>query len=103
MSPDDQRSFIERGLAQGYFGAYAVYVTANGRPEVSEIKQELDYIRRYAPHKFKALDSSIWNIMGIGDVIDITESVMVKLGIRVVLGDIPEIPDEGISLARLNT
>ena len=103
MSPDDQRSFIERGLAQGYFGAYAVYVTANGRPEVSEIKQELDYIRRYAPHKFKTLDSNIWNIMGIGDVIDITESVMVKLGLPVVLGEIPEIPDAGISLARQNT
>jgi len=100
MSPDDQRAFIERGLAGGYFGAFAVYVTANGRPDVSEIRAELDYIRRYAPHKFKALDSSIWNIMGVGDVIDITESVMVKLNIPVIPGQIPEIPDQNISIGK---
>ena len=100
MSLEEQRMFIERGLAGGYFGAFAVYVTANGRPDVTEIRAELDYIRRYAPHKFKALDSGIWNIMGIGDVIDITESVMVKLNIPVIPGQIPDIPDENISLVK---
>ncbi len=97
----EKQEFIKQGFSNGYFGAFNIYLTATGKPDTSEINTELDYIRRYAPHKFKILESNIWNVMGIGDIIDITESVLIKHGLNIKIGQIPEITDRDIEIAPL--
>lgn len=78
LTNKDKQNFIQEGLEQGYFGAFALFLSITGRPNTLEIKQELAYLRRAAPHKFKNLENKIWSKFGFGDVIDITESVLQK-------------------------
>ncbi|MGN1392433.1 MAG: PilZ domain-containing protein [Succinivibrionaceae bacterium] len=88
----DRISFIKEGIENGYFGAFAIYVSAIQKPNITEIKNSLEYIRKSATHIYKNLEQNIWNIIGIGDVVEITESVLAKYNLE----DTPktEVPDE---------
>lgn len=73
--------FIKDGQAHGYFAAFALFLSITGRPNTTEINKELAYLKRAAPHKFKALESNLWNKFGFGDIVDITQSVALKNGL----------------------
>lgn len=93
-SEEDMFSFIKSGFKNGYFGVFAIFLTGASKPDVKELTQELNYIKKCATHKFKALENNIWNVLGIADVIDITESILIKYEIPVTV--IQQIPDSNI-------
>lgn len=84
--------FIKDGQVHGYFAAFALFLSITGRPNTTEIDKELAYLKRAAPHKFKALESNLWNKFGFGDLVDITQSVALKNGLTSFIPT--SVPDE---------
>lgn len=87
-------NFMKEGFKNGYFGVFAIFITGATKPDIKELSNELNYIKKCATHKFKTLENNIWNVMGIGDIIDITESILIKYEIPI--ETIQQIPDVGI-------
>lgn len=77
-SLNDRIAFIQEGVDNQFFGAYSIFLTSTTKPDITEISKELEYIRKCATHKYKVLESNIHNVIAIGDIIDITESIFIK-------------------------
>ncbi len=71
-------SFINQGFTNGYFGAFAIRLTGSSKPDIDELRDELSYIKKCSPHKYTILENSIWSILGVGELTDITESILLK-------------------------
>ena len=63
------------------FFAIRLNIVKVGKPDPDSFSAELNYIKVYAPHKAKSLQSHVWQIMNFVDIIDITEKVKVRLGL----------------------
>ncbi|MGS0680541.1 PilZ domain-containing protein [Shewanella sp. 125m-7] len=73
-----QLSFIKRSQKLGEFLALRVYRGATGKPDLSYIRREREYIAIHAPHKGKKLEQQLWNIIGVGELLDITQEVLLR-------------------------
>ncbi|MGS0827665.1 PilZ domain-containing protein [Shewanella sp. 0m-8] len=73
-----QLSFIQRSQHLGEFLALRVYRGATGKPDLNYIRRELEYIAIHAPHKGKKLEQQLWNIIGVGELLDITQEVLLR-------------------------
>jgi len=80
LSEDMLNSFVQASCKNDVFFAFRLYLSRTGRPDMDYIARELSYIGNYAQHRAKALESKLWNITGIGDIIDISEEVMIRMG-----------------------
>ncbi len=96
----DLINFIKDGFGKGYFGAFAIRLTGANKPELKEIMDDLNYIRKCSPHKFNTLYNSIVNILGIAEISDITDSIFIKYHINV--AQKPEITDKDIEAQKSN-
>lgn len=82
LSPEMLESFVNASCKNDIFMAYRIYVSRTGRPDMDYVAKELTYIGHYAQHRAKELESRLWNIIGVGDVIDVSEEVMLRFGIE---------------------
>ena len=41
----------------------------------------MSYISTYAIHKAKVLEEELWSVVGVGDVIDISDEVLLRYGV----------------------
>jgi hypothetical protein len=73
---EKRRQFIAQALAQGQFIALKVFIARTGRPDIEKMQSELNYVGVYAVHKAKQLEEKLWNVAGVGDIIDVTDEVM---------------------------
>jgi hypothetical protein len=80
MSSDKLSSFIESAIQTDLFFAYRIFISKTGRPDMNYIAKELAYVGNYAIHRAKELEERLWSIIGVGDVIDISDEVMTRLG-----------------------
>jgi len=80
LSQDMLNSFIKASCKNDIFFAFRVFVSRTGRPDINYIARELSYIGNYAQHRAKALENKLWDIIGVGDIIDISEEVMMRTG-----------------------
>ena len=80
LSPDMLNSFVKASCKNDVFFAYRIYLSRTGRPDMDYLARELSYIGNYAQHRAKALESKLWNVIAVGDVIDISQEVMTRLG-----------------------
>ncbi|WP_018693534.1 PilZ domain-containing protein [Algicola sagamiensis] len=71
-------SFIDRSTSEGIFIAYRLYISRTGRPDMDFIAKELSYISHYAIHKARVVEEDLWSVVGIGDLIDITDKVLAE-------------------------
>jgi len=74
--------FIKQANAVGEFFALKVFVARTGRPDTDLLRLEMSYVNMYAQHKAKTLEQGLWEVMGVGDVIDITDEVLRRLGLQ---------------------
>lgn len=81
LSPDMLNSFVKASTKNDVFFAYRIYISKTGRPDMDYVSKELSYIGHYAQHRAKELEGRLWNVAGVGDIIDISEEVMMRLGI----------------------
>ncbi|WP_299787061.1 PilZ domain-containing protein [uncultured Shewanella sp.] len=70
--------FINQSNNLGRFMALRVYRGASGKPDLNYIRRELEYINAHAPHKSKKLEKLLWRIIGVGELLDITEEVQLR-------------------------
>ncbi|WP_133469091.1 PilZ domain-containing protein [Paraglaciecola marina] len=75
-STEHRREFIAQALQRGQFIAIKVFLGPTGRPDFETMQAELQYVGIYALHKAKALEDQLWNVSGIGDLVDVTDEVL---------------------------
>lgn len=68
--------FIKKASSQGNFYCLNVSFSKAGRPDMSRIGAELNYISVYALYKGKEIEDELWGIKGVADIKDITEEVI---------------------------
>ena len=73
---EKRRQFIAQALQSGQFIALKVFIAKTGRPDIEKIQAELNYVGVYALHKAKQLEEKLWSVIGVGDLIDVTDEVM---------------------------
>ncbi|WOT06026.1 PilZ domain-containing protein [Shewanella youngdeokensis] len=70
--------FIQQSQQLGDFLTLRVYRGATAKPDLSYIRRELDYIRVHTQHKAKKLEEKLWHIIGVGELLDITQEVLLR-------------------------
>ena len=73
---EQRQQFITQALEQGQFIALKVFLARTGRPDIDHLQSEINYVGVYAVHKAKQLEEKLWNVHGVGDLVDITDLVM---------------------------
>lgn len=71
-----RRQFILDALANGQFIAIKVFLARTGRPDTERLQAEINYVGSYAIHKSKLIEEQLWSIVGIGDLVDVTDEVL---------------------------
>lgn len=77
-SEEQKLNFIKSAISQDCLLVYRIYLSRTGRPDMDFIAKELNYVGHYAIHRAKELEEKLWSIIGIGEIIDITEEVLLR-------------------------
>ena len=75
----DKRQFVRQARQQGRFYSVRLHLSRTGRPDIDFIAGELDYVAKYAIHKARQLEDSLWSIIGICDMMDTTQATLFRL------------------------
>ena len=78
----ERRQFITHGLQKGAFFAIQVMLSRTGRPDMEYIEKELNYVSHYAMHRAQKLEDELWSVRGVVDLIDVSDELMYRLGLR---------------------
>ncbi|ALS97696.1 PilZ domain-containing protein [Lacimicrobium alkaliphilum] len=84
-----RRQFIRNAQHQGRFLALRLFVTRTGRPDISLLNAELNYVGTYAVHKAKMLEEQLWAIAAVADIIDVTAESIYRYGLALPSGTTP--------------
>lgn len=75
---EKRREFISKALNNGQFIAVKIFLARTGRPDFDVMQTELNYVSVYALHKAKLLEENLWNVVALGDIIDVTDEVLIR-------------------------
>ena len=78
----ERRQFVQKAQSGGSFYAIRVYLSRTGRPDVEFIANELDYIAKYAIHKARHLEETLWSVVGVCELVDTSSETCYRLGIN---------------------
>lgn len=70
---------ISKGLKSELVFIMRLYISRTGRPDTDYLANELRYVTQYALHKAKDLEEALWSIVGVGDIVDISEEALTHL------------------------
>lgn len=76
-----RQAFVQESLANELLFCFKVFLSRTGRPDTDHIAKELGYVSQYAIHKAKILEEELWSVVGVGDVIDISDEVLLRYGV----------------------
>lgn len=68
--------FVKNAMGAGQFIAVKVFLARTGRPDAERLQSEISYVGSYAIHRAKLLEEHLWSIIGVGDLLDVTDEVM---------------------------
>ncbi|PIW58956.1 PilZ domain-containing protein [Shewanella sp. CG12_big_fil_rev_8_21_14_0_65_47_15] len=71
-------AFINQSKMAGRFIALRIYRGATEKPDISYLRRELEYINVHANHRAKQLEEQLWRIIGVGELLDITQEVELR-------------------------
>ncbi len=77
---DEQKEYVNVALSSGHFYAIKIFIARTGRPDTDILRLEMGYVNMYAQHKVKSLEEGLWDIAGVGDIVDMTDETMRRLG-----------------------
>lgn len=80
-SYNEKRLFCAKALKRHSFVAIRLFLTRTGKPDIDYISNELNYISKYAMHKAKRLEDTVWSIIGVCDMVDVTEEILTSLNL----------------------
>lgn len=73
-----KKAFIDDVVATDLLFAFKIFLSRTGRPDTEHIAKELGYVSTYAIHKAKLLEEELWSVVGVGEVVDITDEVLLR-------------------------
>jgi hypothetical protein len=73
--------FVQDALANDLLFCFKIFLSRTGRPDTEHISKELGYVSVYAIHKAKVLEEELWSVVGVGDVVDISDEILYRYGI----------------------
>lgn len=73
-----QDLFIRSAKKFGEFLCFKLVLSRTGTPDMEQLSPELNYIGAYAIHRAKKLEQDFWSVVGVAQVIDITEETMFR-------------------------
>lgn len=76
-----KQAYVLKALKRGGFFSVRLFASRTGRPDIDFVAHEMDYIAKYAIHKAKQLEESLWSIIGVCDLMDTTGETLFRLGI----------------------
>lgn len=89
--PEQARSFVQAALNKSDFFALRISLSRYGDPSFTSINKELHYISDYAAHKAQKLEQELYSLIGVGELVDITDEILIRLAItQPALADLPE-------------
>jgi len=78
LTTEEQLAFIAQGQRLGRFMALRVYFGMADKPDMTYIRRELAYIQIHANHKAKQLEEQLWQVIGLGEFLDISQEVLLR-------------------------
>jgi len=76
---NEQRlTFIKEALVRGQFIAIQIMLTTTGKPDLSMLQTEINYVSVYAIHRAKELENKLWSLAACAHLIDITDEVLIR-------------------------
>jgi hypothetical protein len=72
----NQINYIKAAKKAGQFLALRVYIGAAEKADLNYIRRELEYVASQAKHKATQLESRLNDIIGVGELLDITQEVI---------------------------
>ncbi len=76
----EKKQFVQQAMKRGSFTSVRLFASRTGRPDVEFIANELDYIAKYAIHKARHLEETLWSVMAVCDLVDTTTATLYRLG-----------------------
>jgi hypothetical protein len=73
-----KKEFVDNVVSTDLLFAFKIFLSRTGRPDTEHIAKELGYVSTYAIHKAKVLEEELWSVVGVGDVVDITDEVLLR-------------------------
>ncbi|NVK25391.1 MAG: PilZ domain-containing protein [Gammaproteobacteria bacterium] len=78
-----KKTFIDSSLEKDIFCVFRIFLSRTGRPDMDYVSKELSYVGNYANHRAKELEERLWSVVGVGDIVDITEEFLTRSGYSV--------------------
>ncbi|MBU2969129.1 PilZ domain-containing protein [Pseudoalteromonas sp. C2R02] len=78
----NKKSFVTACIKRELFFGFRVYISRTGRPDTDYLSKELSYITQYALHKAKVLENELWSVVGVGEMLDISNELMQRFNIE---------------------
>ena len=78
---NEQRlTFIKEAIGRGQFIAIHVMLTTTGKPDLTMLQTEINYVSVYALHRAKELENKLWSLAACAHLIDVTDEVLIRYG-----------------------
>jgi hypothetical protein len=75
-----RKAFIREAMTRGQFIAIHLMLTTTGKPDLSMLQTEINYVTMYALHKAKELEKKMWSMAACSHLIDVTDEVLLRYG-----------------------
>ena len=79
-SNEQRLTFIKEALGRGQFIAVHVMLTTTGKPDLTMLQTEINYVSVYALHRAKELENKLWSLAACAHLIDVTDEVLIRYG-----------------------
>tara|TARA_B100000749_G_C18440530_1_gene471976 strand:- start:1261 stop:2853 length:1593 start_codon:yes stop_codon:yes gene_type:complete len=77
---EQRRAFIREAMVRGQFVAIHVMLTTTGKPDMTMLQTEINYVTMYAMHRARELEKKMWSIAACSHLIDVTDEVLIRYG-----------------------
>ena len=80
---EQRRAFIREAMVRGQFVAIHVMLTTTGKPDMTMLETEINYVTMYAMHRARELEKKMWSIAACSHLVDVTDEVLIRYGFTV--------------------
>ncbi|MEC9165383.1 MAG: PilZ domain-containing protein, partial [Pseudomonadota bacterium] len=80
---EQRRAFIREAMVRGQFVAIHVMLTTTGKPDMTMLQTEINYVTMYAMHRARELEKKMWSIAACSHLVDVTDEVLIRYGFTV--------------------
>jgi hypothetical protein len=80
---EQRRAFIREAMVRGQFVAIHVMLTTTGKPDMTMLQTEINYVTMYAMHRARELEKKMCSIAACSHLVDVTDEVLIRYGFTV--------------------